>query len=177
MIKDKGLPMNKKEINKKGRSTKLNLHVRIHYSVKGVQLVEFENSQEDLKWSFHSKEKNISIEEVVNEWLNDYSQGKNSRVFVPLDWSSVTVFTRGVLEKVAEIPLGRVSSYGKIAELLHRPEAARAVGGACGRNPFLLFVPCHRVLDAKSELRGFSAGGIGVKRKLLLFEGGVVEKD
>jgi O-6-methylguanine DNA methyltransferase len=61
-------------------------------------------------------------------------------------------------------------SYGQVAKAIQRPKALRAVGGACGRNPIPVFVPCHRVLAANDQLGGFSAG-LDWKLKLQGLEG------
>ncbi|HBI56831.1 MAG TPA: bifunctional transcriptional activator/DNA repair enzyme protein Ada, partial [Firmicutes bacterium] len=57
-------------------------------------------------------------------------------------------------------------SYGQIANTISKPGAARAVGSACGANPIILIIPCHRVLAADGSLGGFSAG-LDLKRRLL----------
>src|SRR5262249_41051466 len=122
------------------------------------------------QWTFSAHEENPNLEALVKEWLEDYCQKRISSIQLPFDWTYVSPFTQQVLQRVGTIPFGSLSTYGQIAQLLGRPQAARAVGGACGRNPFLLFIPCHRILDAKLGLRGFSAGGVSVKEKLLMFE-------
>lgn len=144
--------------------------IHICYTQKGIQAVSFQVFQNQLEWSFSSEKSDLNLERNVIKWLEDYSQSRQSNVELPFDWSNVPIFTRDVLKIVGTIPFGSLSTYGQIAHLLNHPQAARAVGGACGRNPFLLFIPCHRILDAKMQLRGYSAGGVSVKRKLLLFE-------
>lgn len=79
-------------------------------------------------------------------------------------------FSAGVWRAIRRIPRGEVRSYGRIARGMRRPQAARAVGQACGRNPVPLVVPCHRVVAANGSLGGFSAG-LDIKRKLLALEG------
>jgi O-6-methylguanine DNA methyltransferase len=69
-----------------------------------------------------------------------------------------------------QIRTGQTRSYGEIASAIGKPNALRAVGGACGANPIPVFVPCHRVLAANRKLGGFS-GGLNWKRKLLEREG------
>ena len=60
--------------------------------------------------------------------------------------------------------------------MLGRPKAARAVGGACSRNPVLIVVPCHRVVAGTGKLTGFAAG-MAAKRVLLTREGWTIEND
>ena len=78
-------------------------------------------------------------------------------------------FTARVWRQIARIPYGEVRSYGRIARALRRPQASRAVGQACGRNPVPLIIPCHRVIAANGSLGGFSAG-LDIKEKLLQLE-------
>jgi methylated-DNA-[protein]-cysteine S-methyltransferase len=87
-----------------------------------------------------------------------------------------TPFQRRVREAIAAIPSGATMSYGMLAKAIH--SAPRAVGGACGANPFPLVVPCHRVIAADGGLGGFgrnreSDGGflLDIKRWLLAHEG------
>jgi methylated-DNA-[protein]-cysteine S-methyltransferase len=76
-----------------------------------------------------------------------------------------------VLRACRRIPYGQTSSYGELARKIRRPDAARAVAGALGKNPLPLVVPCHRVTYADGSLGGFSApGGVDVKRRMLALE-------
>ena len=68
------------------------------------------------------------------------------------------------------IPRGWVSTYGRIANHIGAPRAARAVGTALARNPFPIVVPCHRAVKSNGALGGFR-GGLEMKRKLLEGEG------
>lgn len=88
-----------------------------------------------------------------------------------LDTHGLPAFHRRVYEVTRTIPPGVTLSYGEVAKRLGSPGAARAVGQALGQNPFALLVPCHRVLSANGEMRGFSAhGGTATKRRLLAIE-------
>ena len=82
-----------------------------------------------------------------------------------------TPFQRRVWRRMAEIPYGEVMTYGALAAAVG--SAARAVGGACGRNPVPIILPCHRVVGGAGALTGYSgAGGLDTKRFLLDLEGG-----
>ena len=70
-----------------------------------------------------------------------------------------THFQRRVWAEISAIPLGRTLTYGEVANNLHN--APRAVGQACGANPYPLIVPCHRVIAAGGKLGGFSRHGGG----------------
>jgi methylated-DNA-[protein]-cysteine S-methyltransferase len=84
-----------------------------------------------------------------------------------------TPFQRRVWDGIARIPAGSTLSYGELAKVVR--SAPRAVGGACGANPYPLVVPCHRVIAADGGLGGFGRGGGGflldIKRWLLAHEG------
>lgn len=81
-----------------------------------------------------------------------------------------TPFQQAVWQALREIPYGQTTSYGEIAEKLGKPNAMRAVGGAVGRNPISILIPCHRVLGKSQTLTGFG-GGLVNKRILLQLEG------
>lgn len=85
-----------------------------------------------------------------------------------LDLDGATAFQRAVWQAARAIPYGETRSYGWVAGRLGKPEAARAVGQALGRNPLPLLVPCHRV-TAANGLGGFG-GGTALKRFLLEIE-------
>ncbi len=80
-------------------------------------------------------------------------------------------FQHAVWQALCEIPFGATTSYGELgAGLGLGPTHARAIGGAVGRNPLSVIVPCHRVLGASGDLTGY-AGGTDRKRALLRLEG------
>ncbi len=79
-----------------------------------------------------------------------------------------TEFERAVYREVLKIPLGEVRTYSDIARAIGRPKAVRAVGQALKKNPFPIFIPCHRVVGKKG-LGGFSKG-VEKKKRLLEFE-------
>jgi len=81
-----------------------------------------------------------------------------------------TDFQRGVWQLLQGIGCGDLARYGELARRLGRPQAARAVGAAVGRNPISVIVPCHRVLGQDGTLTGY-AGGLPRKRALLELEG------
>lgn len=105
----------------------------------------------------------------IASWVDAYCNREQPNTILPLSFPVMPPFTLKALEYLAAVPFGTFYSYGEFASLLGSPNAARAVGGACGRNPFLLVIPCHRILAADGRLGGFS-GGIEIKRRLLNFE-------
>lgn len=79
----------------------------------------------------------------------------------------LTAFQWKVLSVTASIPLGETRSYQWVAEKIGSPKAARAVGQALRRNPYLGTIPCHRVIHADGSLGGY-AGGSGERKAVLL---------
>jgi AraC family transcriptional regulator of adaptative response/methylated-DNA-[protein]-cysteine methyltransferase len=69
-----------------------------------------------------------------------------------------TDFQLKVWETLLKIPMGALSTYGKLAEEMHNPHAARAVGTAIGSNPVAFLIPCHRVIQANGTLGGYHWG-------------------
>ena len=103
--------------------------------------------------------------------LERYFGGEPVRLDPPLDLDTPgTAFQGQVWEAARRIPWGEVRTYGWLAQQVGRPQAARSVGGALGRNPIPLVVPCHRVVPQRGGVGGFSAG-LDWKRALLELEG------
>ena len=78
-----------------------------------------------------------------------------------------TEFQKRVWNEIKKIPEGETRSYKDIAVALRKPNSSRAVANACGKNPFLVDIPCHRVIRSDGKLGGYSGKG-GVKQKLNL---------
>lgn len=97
---------------------------------------------------------------------------------IRLDEAGVPPFHRRVYEAARAIPVGETTSYGELAARLGAPGAARAVGQALASNPYLLIVPCHRILSSGGRLGGFSAsGGVATKLRLLSLERAAIRRD
>lgn len=99
--------------------------------------------------------------------LQEYFKEAITTFSVPM-MANGTVFQKSVWKAMSKIPYGRTKTYGEIATSVGRPKAVRAVGSACGKNPLLVLVPCHRVIGA-SGLGGFRAG-VEAKKLLLARE-------
>lgn len=102
--------------------------------------------------------------------LDEYFAGRRQQFNLPLDLSHGTPFQQQVWTALLAIGWGQTAHYGQLAQQLGRPQAARAVGLAVGRNPVSIIVPCHRVLGANGSLTGY-AGGLERKQDLLQREG------
>jgi len=115
-----------------------------------------------------SPESNKHLKHFAKEFKK-YQAKKLKRFTVKLDLSGQTPFTQTVLKQAFKIPFGQALSYGELAEKINNPKACRAIGGAMGRNPIPLIIPCHRILASEEKLGGFSAG-LKIKKRLLSFE-------
>lgn len=120
------------------------------------------------------EEREILLFDEVKRWLDQYFFGSKPDFTPPLHLIG-TAFERDVWEMLCAIPYGETTTYGEIAAQLARRRglahmSAQAVGGAVGRNPVSIIVPCHRVLGADGSLTGY-AGGLERKRRLLALEG------
>ena len=83
-----------------------------------------------------------------------------------------TDFQIKVWNAISKIPKGKVKTYKELARSIRKPKASRAVANACGKNPFPIKIPCHRVIRSDGRLGGYSGkGGVKTKRKLLRGEG------
>jgi methylated-DNA-[protein]-cysteine S-methyltransferase len=111
----------------------------------------------------------------VSQQLNEYFAGQRSHFDVPLDLACGTEFQQSVWQALVDIPLGKTVSYGEVSRRIGNPAAVRAVGGAVGRNPVSIIVPCHRVMGSNGSLTGYG-GGLDRKTALLQLEGALEEE-
>ena len=108
----------------------------------------------------------------AREWLRGYFAGEApDPTGLPLAPQG-TAFQRRVCEALRQIPYGHTVTYGQLARALD--SSPRAVGGAVGRNPISILIPCHRILGADGGLVGY-AGGLQNKKRLLRLEGALAE--
>jgi len=101
--------------------------------------------------------------------LAAYFQGRLHQFDLPLA-PSRPAFPQKVWQGLLRIPYGSTISYGELAELIGCPGGSRAVGGANGKNPLPILIPCHRVIAADGSIGGYSSG-IAIKERLLALEG------
>ncbi|AWW28905.1 cysteine methyltransferase [Echinicola strongylocentroti] len=87
-----------------------------------------------------------------------------------------TDFQLNVWECLLKIPHGKLSTYGHIAQHIDKPNAARAVGTAIGRNPVAFLIPCHRVIQASGVIGGYMWGPLR-KKAIIGWEAATVEKE
>jgi len=141
----------------------------------GVCDVTFNEPNEDryrdrlAHWASEVSRDHDAVEPVLAQ-LDEYFSGTLRRFTVEVDLRAITAFTARVLRVTCDIPFGQVLCYGDVANRIGAPKASRAVGGALGRNPVPIIVPCHRVVAQGGRLGGFT-GGLRTKRTLLRIEG------
>jgi methylated-DNA-[protein]-cysteine S-methyltransferase len=105
----------------------------------------------------------------VRRELDEYFEGSRHEFDLPLDLRGRSEFSRAVLDQLARVPYGEVTTYGSLAVRSGRPRAARAVGTIMNRNPIPIVLPCHRVVGSTGSLVGYG-GGLERKRRLLDLE-------
>ena len=105
--------------------------------------------------------------EETKDWLSLYFAKKTPDFLPPLKPQG-TPFQQKVGELLLQIPYGKICTYGDLAKQLGC-KSSQAVGGAVGRNPISILIPCHRVMGADGKLTGY-AGGIEKKAALLKLE-------
>lgn len=121
-----------------------------------------------------TEQQNHPVLRKARQWLDAYFRGENPLIDFPVTPEG-TSFQRQVWQILLTIPYGKTRTYGDIArEMTKRmgkeKMSAQAVGGAVGRNPISIIVPCHRVVGAKGQLTGY-AFGLERKKWLLNHEG------
>jgi methylated-DNA-[protein]-cysteine S-methyltransferase len=111
--------------------------------------------------------------EVAIEGISALLRGQPSDLSdVSLDMRGIHAFNQRVYELTRKVPRGETRTYGEIATRLGAPGAVHSVAQAISRNPFMIIVPCHRVLEAGSYADQISPnGGVISKRRLLSIEG------
>jgi methylated-DNA-[protein]-cysteine S-methyltransferase len=133
----------------------------------GIRYVMFNNDAHPKPLErLHISETEIhdSVNDAVTQ-LQEYCDGSRRDFDLPLDLQG-TEFQVAAWRALADIPYGHTASYGQQAASIGRPKAVRAIGGANGRNPVAIVLPCHRIVGADGSLTGFG-GGIAVKKWLL----------
>ncbi len=110
---------------------------------------------------------NLPVFDYVRRWLDIYFSGHEPDFLPPLSLKG-TPFQQRVWKELLTIPYGQTITYGELARRIGC-RSAQAIGGAVGRNPISIIVPCHRVVGTNGSLTGY-AGGLDRKRALLELE-------
>ncbi len=112
--------------------------------------------------------KSTPLTDTVAEQLKLYLEGRLTQFDLPLKIKG-TEFQTKVWKALSDIPYGQTRSYKDIAQMIGQPKASRAVGMANNKNPFLIVIPCHRVVGSDGSLTGYAAG-LDLKISLLKIE-------
>ncbi|MBP9752847.1 MAG: methylated-DNA--[protein]-cysteine S-methyltransferase [Proteobacteria bacterium] len=126
-----------------------------------------------LQNSVYTLQENKVSQEVKNQ-LNAYFNQKLTHFDLPISLKG-TPFQTLVWEELLKIPYGKTVSYIDIARNIKRDAAVRAVGNANGKNPYLIVVPCHRVILQNGRLGGYSSG-LDLKKQLLHLENAAFQR-
>jgi methylated-DNA-[protein]-cysteine S-methyltransferase len=136
--------------------------LRIESGGGSVTVIEFADGQTETE-----TEPNGVIKQCVDE-LDSYFNGVLRKFTVKLRPEG-TEFRKKVWEALTAVPYGETVSYGRLAAMIGKPSASRAVGGANHRNPIVIMIPCHRVIGSDGSLTGYG-GGLWRKEFLLELE-------
>jgi len=129
-------------------------------------------TSEEINQNSNIKSGSKEIKRCITQ-LDEYFSGnrKNFDLKISLAESNGTDFQKRAWQMISEIPYGSTISYQEQAERVGNIKAVRAIGGANGKNPIPIVIPCHRVIGKNGKLVGFSGGdGISTKQWLLDFE-------
>ena len=133
----------------------------------GLQTISFPNGRGTRRPETGWRADAAPLREAIRQ-LEEYFTGRLRRFELVLQPEG-SAFQRAVWKALCEIPYGTTVSYADIANRIGNPKAVRAVGGANGRNPIPIVIPCHRVIGSDGRLTGFG-GGLPVKEFLLAWE-------
>lgn len=144
-------------------------HISFATPIGDLSLFEENGKLVAVEWGRAGGGKATPLLDKARKQLDEYFDGKRRKFDLPLAPAG-TPYQKKVWAAVARIPFGQTKSYGDLA---HETDSGpRAVGGACGRNPIGIIVPCHRVLGSHGTLGGYSGtGGLVTKKALLKLEG------
>ncbi|KAB1230652.1 bifunctional helix-turn-helix domain-containing protein/methylated-DNA--[protein]-cysteine S-methyltransferase [Chryseobacterium viscerum] len=135
---------------------------------KGICYMAFEDDKETALGELEKKFPNASFIEKQD------ALQKNALSIFDKDWTKLNIiklhlkgtdFQLKVWESLLTIPMGKLSTYGSLAEKIGNPKASRAVGTAIGSNPVAFLIPCHRVIQSTGHLGGYRWG---IERKQLM---------
>lgn len=142
--------------------------VKISISSGLIDSVEMEKAS-NFHWEIFSPIRDASLESKIHKWMEAYALKKQSNIQLSLNTKQFPAFTQTVWKALCKIPFGTTITYKELAKLSGNADASRAVGNACGKNPCLLFIPCHRVVASDGSLGGFYAG-LNIKKSLIQYE-------
>ena len=138
--------------------------IDILYSEEGVYKITLVKS---IPEDYFEERKNDLGDKVISE-LKEYFNGQRKDFDLPLITQG-TDFQRAVWEELRKINYGEIKTYSDIAKNIGKSNACRAVGNANNKNPFMIVIPCHRVVGKNKNSGGY-AFGVDIRDKLLELE-------
>ena len=140
----------------------------------------FSGSRDSSKHVENCEEKELPVFGETAKWLDIYFSGKNPDFTPKYLIENLTPSGKEVIDIISSIPFGSTLTYNDIAKIIAEKRgiekmSAQAVGGAVGRNPICIIVPCHRVVGSNGSLTGYG-GGIKNKTALLKLENNDMSK-
>lgn len=133
-------------------------------SLTGLWFAGQKHLPDDSQW----EESVLPVFTQTEQWLSRYFAGENPNPReIPMAPAG-SAFQQKVWQLLTQIPYGQLTTYGALAKQLDC-RSAQAVGGAVGRNPISILIPCHRVVGQTGTLTGY-AGGLEKKQFLLELE-------
>ena len=147
----------------------------VHIAATSVGVVALENLSPRpdfvarLERRFHRevRAEPATILDAAVAQVEEFLAGKRRPFDIPIDLHDRPAWDRTVFAAIQEIPWGETTSYGQLARQIDRPGAARAVGGAVGRCPIGLIIPCHRVIAGDGSLGGYGGDWFGSRQRHL----------
>lgn len=128
---------------------------------KGVCYIAFENDQLkaflDLKLRFPNADFSEKEDDFQRNALSIFNEDWGNLETIKLHLKG-TDFQLKVWESLLKIPMGKLSTYGNLAQEVESPKASRAVGTAIGSNPVAFLIPCHRVIQSSGKIGGYMWG-------------------
>lgn len=144
--------------------------ISLHSPVGDLTLFEDAGAIVAVEWGWVEDQGETGLLTEARRQLDAYFAGDLTAFSLPLAPAGGTPFQRRVWQALAAIPYGGLRTYGDVATDLG--SSPRAVGGACGRNPLPILIPCHRVISRDGSLRGYTGcDGLETKERLLRLEG------
>ena len=138
--------------------------INVLYAEEGVYKITLVKS---IPKDYFEERKNDLGDKVISE-LKEYFNGQRKIFDFPLVIIG-TDFQRTVWKELRKISYGEIKTYSDIAKNIGKPNACRAVGNANNKNPFMIVIPCHRVIGKNKKSGGY-AFGVDIRDKLLELE-------
>lgn len=139
----------------------------------GIRQIAFQQGRQPLKIEDHWQKDPTALA-AAGRQLRSYFAGELK--YFDLTLAPVgTDFQQRVWQALRQIPYGHLVSYRDIAVAIDKPKACRAVGGANGKNPLPIVIPCHRVIGSQGQLAGYGEG-LDIKRQLIDLESRFLKK-